>query len=582
MVHFKRRKGFLLICLEVIFISLGIVSELNVHAQTFRDMVKIDPIQLSPPINGELYISGTFGEPRPNHYHSGLDIKTGGVIGWPVYSVDDGFVSRIKVSAGGYGKALYISHPNGLTTVYAHLDQFAEPLAGFVKKAQYQKESFEMDTILPKNLFSFKKGSLIAMSGNTGGSAGPHLHFEVRETFSSLALNPMRFAFSIKDTQSPVVGKVKVYPFKKSIYEHQGITLSPVKKGSVWYCEAMIPEGKFVLSAEAFDQQDLTPEHKNGIPVLKMFVDSQLVFTRTTDTIDFSLTRYSHAMIDYAEKVKTGKDYYLFASLPGNLERAPYRNSPSNGVLQIKAGEKKEILLELSDYHDNISKIQVVLKGIQSSDTSKTFLSSPFSSVSVSLKDARLTWVQGSFYDWPLSDIEVVERSEADALSHVYKVFCQSFTAIHKPLMLEISAQRIPSQLKSKSLIVLENFKGTIKPLASTMLQSDRIQAAFNEPGNFFIAIDTTPPQVNALNYIVSSSQFSGNKIQLKMTDDLSGIQSYRGTIDGKWVLFEYDAKNSTLEYVFDERCIPGEHQLQFVVSDVKQNITTFTLQFKN
>lgn len=575
-------KGAAYISFRFLLVLGYLMLGLNVHAQTFREMVKVDPIQLSPPMNGELFISGTFGEPRPNHYHSGIDIKTGGSIGLPVQTVEDGYVSRIKVSAGGYGKALYITHPNGLTTVYAHLDQFSEPVAGFVKKVQYQKESFEIDTVLPKNIFPFKKGEVVALSGNTGGSAGPHLHFEVRETFSSLALNPMRFGFSVKDSQAPVVGKVKVYPFAKSFYEHQGITLTPIKKGNIWQCEAWIPEGKFVLSAEAFDRQDLTPEHKNGIPILRMWVDSQLVFSRTTDTVDFSLTRYVHATIDYAEKHRTGKDFYLFFRLPGNLEREPYRQSPSDGVLNIKAGEQKKVLLELSDYHGNVSRIQVAITGIPSSDSAKTFLASPFASGSTTLKNARLLWREGSFYDWPLSDIEVVERLDTGAFSHVYKVFSNSNTAIHKSLTLEITDQRIPLQLKSKSLVVLENTKGSIKPLNSTVLPGNKIQADFNEPGKLYVAIDTLSPEVSALNYSVASGKFSGIKIQLKMTDNLSGIQSYRGTIDGKWVLFEYDAKTSTLEYVFDENCIAGEHQLQFDVTDVKQNKTTFILPFKN
>ncbi|HZH68133.1 MAG TPA: M23 family metallopeptidase, partial [Chitinophagales bacterium] len=253
------------------------------HKETLMQMASF-----TSPLDGKLYISGTFGEPRPNHYHSGLDFKTNQEIGKKVYAADAGYISRIKVSAYGYGHALYMNHPSNLTTVYAHLDEFSEPIKQWVKSIQYELQSFEIDTVLKEKLFLFEKGDQIALSGNSGGSAGPHLHFELRNTYSEVAINPMAF-LKVEDQTPPTINQLRIYPIQNSFFDHKGIPvrLKPTSKNSWSGGFVEVPEGEIILSLQAFDQQDLTL-NKNGIPTVKMFVNGQLVFLRQKDSINFS------------------------------------------------------------------------------------------------------------------------------------------------------------------------------------------------------------------------------------------------------------------------------------------------------
>jgi hypothetical protein len=568
-------------CLLILILPFSFCSPSDfLQAQTIRDAVKLVPIQLDNPLDGELYISGTFGEPRPNHYHSGLDIKTGGKIGWPVKAVDEGYLSRIKISAGGYGKALYINHPSGLTSVYAHLEEFSEPLASMVRNWQYEKESFELDTLLPKDLIKYKRGQTIALSGNTGSSAGPHLHFEIRETISESAVNPMRYLNKIKDTQPPSTGNVRIYSFQRSIYESSPQIVKPVMGNGQWVANVLTQEGKICLSVEAFDKQDLTPEHKNGIPILRMFDNDQLVFSRKTDTIDFSMTRYAHALIDYGARLTNGTDCYLFCRLPGNREENPYQFSPGNGIMEIKAGQQKRIRLELEDFHGNISVIHLNIQSKAPNTFNSRLLDSSGTIRSVQIEGAILEWKDDSWYDQPIYDIQIKTLQSPDIFSSTYSLFLQTLPAIHAPLTFSLRNHYLPEQFRNKGLLVLENYKGNKKALETTVTDS-AYSANFNEPGHIYLSIDTTPPKISLLNFNEAKNMFTGNQIRCSISDNLSGIQSYRGTIDGQWILMEYDAKSSTLSYTFDEKCPSGEHQFQLVVTDGKSNTNTFTKPFK-
>lgn len=559
------------------------VAPSSLSSQTLRSATRIEPIQLTAPMRGELMISGTFGEPRPNHYHSGMDIKTGGKIGWPVLAVEDGFVSRLKISPGGYGHVIYIDHPNGLSSVYAHLDKFEPNLAKFARDLQYQFQSFDIDTLLEANQFVFKKGQQIAWSGNSGSSAGPHLHFEIRETHSELALNPLNFGFSVKDQTPPTVSHLKLYPISESFYDNKGEIYPLQQKNGQWTAPEMeVPEGFFSIAIRAFDRQDLSPEHKNGIPILRLYEDSVLIFERIQDTVEFSLTRYSHALIDYGERIRSGGDFYLFCQLPGNLERRPYQTSPSNGRLPIRAGEIKKYKAVLEDFHGNQTEVFFSVKGTTALTPKWKHDAYPGKAGQLSSGDATFSWEAGSFYDALSLEISEEKNKDKDKKSHTYSILLSSLAAIHKPMKIQIKPTQLQGDLKDKTLLVLENAKGTKKALLTETLPDGSLVASFNEPGKIYMSIDTAVPKITPLNFQTGNRSFSGKEMKFRISDDLSGIKSYKGYVDGQWVLFEYDAKNALISYTFDEKCGPGEHELKLIVTDGKNNISTFTTTFKN
>lgn len=567
-----------LIGLLILHLSATIYTS-QLIVQTMSEEMFIQLPNFTAPLDDTLYISGNFGEPRPNHYHAGLDLKTDKQIGKKVYAADAGYISRIKVSPYGYGHALYMNHPSGLTTVYAHLDEFIGPISEWVKSLQYKLESFDVDTILDENIFSFQRGEQIAFSGNTGGSSGPHLHFEIRDTYSEVTINPMAY-LKVKDHTPPAVQQLNIYPIQNSFFDHSGIPVT-LKASSVdtWSAGSIqVPEGNVIFALQAYDQQDLTPKNKNGIPTIKMFVDGQLAFLRQQDSIDFSKTKYAHAMVDYFQKAKNGVDFYLTTLLPGNLETGPYVKSPTTGRIKIKAGETKKIEIQLIDFHQNTTKVTFEIKGVQQQVDSIIYLSKQLNAGKKELEGASIYWKEQSFYDL-IPDKISVSTSNKSSFSKTYNIFQKEAYPIHKSLKLVIHEWNAPKHLHDKLILVGENTNNK-KKVFPVAFKGENITASISEAALVYLDVDTVAPKVQLVNYQKNSRSFSEDKILVKITDQLSGIQSYNGYIDGQWVLFNYDAKNDLLEHHLDKNLI-GEHELLIKVVDRTNNITEQTVSFK-
>jgi len=308
----------------------------------------------SSPLDIDLYLSGTFGELRSNHFHSGLDFKTGGAIGKNVYSIADGYVSRIKVSPWVYGKATYIQHPNG-TSVYGHLDKYSPKIDSIVKAEQYRRESFAMDFFPEKNDIIIKKSEIIGLSGNSGSSGGPHLHFEIRNA-NQEPINPMHFGITIKDNIKPTIQKLFIYNiYQNNISTKKDISLNYINGIlSPKYHDTIAVSDKFYIGINSFDKLNGAP-NQNGIYSMSIFVDDEKYFEFVADKFSFNETRYLNAYIDYEYFKKYRSRIQKSIILPNN--NLSMYNSVKNRGLILMNEKAKKVNIIISDFAGNKSEI---------------------------------------------------------------------------------------------------------------------------------------------------------------------------------------------------------------------------------
>lgn len=307
----------------------------------------------------ENYLSGTMGELRRTHFHTGLDIKTSGITGLPVYATADGYVQRIRVSTSGYGNALYLSHPhNNTVSVYAHLEAFSPAIAKYVREKQYANESFEVNLFPEKDAFVFKKGDIIAKSGNSGSSSGPHLHFEIR-TKNHRAIDPLRFGFDeIKDTSPPILDKVAFVTkdINSRVNGEFGRHEFNVVKGASGRMELDNPvylEGKIGVEIYAYDRFDRA-RNRNGIFAESLLLDKKVVFSQSVDSLRFNMAKSILVHTNYKRSVEGGRRFNKLYIDHGN-DLHFYAANRESGVLCFNDPLPHEIEIRLADSYGNIS-----------------------------------------------------------------------------------------------------------------------------------------------------------------------------------------------------------------------------------
>lgn len=538
-----------------------------------------------PPLDIPMVLNGNFGELRANHFHTGIDIKTEGKTGLPVYSAEDGYISRIAVSPVGYGNALYINHPNGYTTVYGHLKSFTPEVAKWVKTQQYKQKSFSVNLFPTSGQFKVKKGEEIAKSGNSGSSAGPHLHFEIRETKSEHPLNPLLFGFDIKDTRKPVVEHLYVYPLgDKSQVENK--TTEQVFKlvyyGVGYHLKGMQSINVYGPIGMGIDGIDYLDDNwsKCGIYQMEYWVDNQLLNTFELNELDFSKNRYINSHIDYKALIKDGRKVQKTFIDPGNHLNI-YHQTTNNGIFNFNDGKRHKIKIILYDAKMNASEIvfyavstkPIKHPKIEASAHFKYDKENHFESPNV-----QIDLPEGALY----TDInfEFKEgKTPPESYSPLYKIHSE-YTPLQKPIVLKIKPNNLPKALESKALLADFNTRnGKIYSLGGEY-ENGWIVASPRVFGNMCVVVDTLAPTIYSLS-IKNNILSEATKIRFKINDDLSGIKSYRGTIDGKWSLFEYDAKRDLLEYNIDEHLKKGKkHFLELTVEDGKENVNTYKANF--
>lgn len=542
------------------------------------------------PVDCDLSLAGNFGEIRPNHLHAGFDIKTNNREGMPIFAVADGFISRIKISPFGYGKALYIAHPNGYTTVYGHLQSFSTAIATFTKNLQYTKESFETDTLLAATLFPVKKGELIGLSGNTGGSLGPHLHFEIRETKTEIPINPYCFGYTVKDNVKPVITGLAIYPIgEKATVNGKHVTkkIKPIYskgKHSFNVSDTITVNGPIGFGIECYDTETGS-SNQNGVFSIELQSGGKRIYYHELEKFTFENARFVNTHIDFVDKQKHNSKFQR-SFIAKNNQLGIYKNVLNDGVINFNDDAVHWIKYILKDFAGNTT--EWVMK-VQS--TSKTM---PAEAVAVA------NWLVFDCYKENLykkEDIEITIPAYAlydDIKFNYYRSpkvkgtysllhhIQDDETALQKAYTLSVKADDLPVELQSKAALVSIRDKGKLRYEGGTYVDG-WVTAQLKTFGNFAITVDITAPKIKPDFKVVDKDNVDLQKakiIGIKATDNLSGIKKYRATIDGKWVLCEYEYKKNLLFYTFEDDIQPGKHTFNIEVTDDKSNSASWGCTF--
>ena len=539
------------------------------------------------PLNIPIVLSGNFGELRSNHFHSGIDIKTEGRTGLPVYAAAQGEVSRIRIGPFGFGLALYIDHPNGQTTVYGHLEKFRDDIQEYARKNQYKQESFDVDLTVPQGTFSIKKGEQIAWSGNTGGSGGPHLHFEIRNTKSQHPINPLLFDLPIKDEMKPKILSAMIYPLSDDALvdgSNNERLIETVFYNGAYHLKSnpIVPVyGDIGFGLQTIDYLDGSWS-KCGIYEIKLAVDEKPVYTFLMNELDFDETRYINSHIDYGYYRTHYKRIHKSWVEPGNK----LNNYPvliDRGIVNLTDEKVHNIRYEIQDAYGNASALEfkVQSKKGNAAPTKQTGRLIPFDENTDVIKPGlKAHFKNGTFYS--NFHLQYEERPANNLyFSKLYQLHNDQ-VPVQQSYELSIRADELPAKLRSKALLAVVNEKNGRKWSMGGSYDKGWVTANVRQLGIFAISVDTIAPTIQPLSISGHNRLTEPSRIRFKIKDDFSGIDSYRGEIDGAWVLFEYDAKNDLITYDFDSKRLQAgkNHQLVLKVTDNKGNEAQYEATF--
>ena len=539
------------------------------------------------PLDPPLTITGTFGEIRDNHFHSGIDISTDEEEGLPVMASADGYVSRIKISPDGYGKALYITHPNGFVTVYGHFQKFTAAINSYVRKLQYERQVFELDINPKPNEFIVRQRDVIGYSGSTGSAQAPHVHFEIRDEKTEEPINPLLFGLSVKDSFVPILKYVRIFPLRENGIVNTTDTAETyeLRTGQDGYSlntsETPLVYGNIGFGFSAYDYQD-SAFAELGIYSSELYVDGKLTFTTKYDRFNFNDTRFVNAHIDYRYKIQEGNNIERCHKLPGDQLKF-YSTELQTGYTNFDIDESHLIKIVVKDFSGNSAQIdfRVIAK---SSLREKVYQPQPNNSVLVTAE-------KGVALHKPKIDIAIPpnavyenfyyseEEFKSVYLSDLFRVG-DIYEPLQLPVLISIKPNKeIDDSIKLKAIIAKIDEDGILTSIGG--LWNDKLLTAkTKEFGTFAITLDTVPPTIEKYYVPADMNTMYGGFVQIRIQDELSNISNYSGRIDGKWHLFEYDKKNNMIIADVQSMDVNLTHQIEVTATDERGNTRVWKSTF--
>lgn len=532
-----------------------------------------------PPLDIPMQLSGNFGELRPNHFHAGFDLKTNQREGLTVHAIADGYVSRIKISTFGNGKCIYITHPNGYTSVYGHLQTTVGPIQDYVKKTHYKEQSYEIEMFPKPNELPVTKGQVIALSGNTGSSEGPHLHFEIRDTKTEFIINPIFFGFDkeIKDTKKPTISSVYVYPLDNSTVNQskQPLLLNvALQKDGTYLAGKVKANGKIGFGISAVDYDDVS-FNKNGVFNVSTFFNGNQNYNYQFNTYSFDEMRYVNALIDYAKYKKSGQRVQkLFMKTPFAL--SIIKTDSLRGIVPVEPNLASTYRIEVSDYFGNLSSITVPVEYDAATPivnaepvTSKYFIKVNKDS-NFEKENMSVFFPAGTFYDDFNLNFDVKNN----------RIYIHDDTVpVHSNFTITIKDSSYPEALRDK--LFIGRISGNSASYNGTIRKDDVFTAKSKILGQFGLVLDTIAPTIKITKPIEGKWISDQKKIEFVINDASSGIKSYNGYLNGKWILFEYENKTRKITHTFDDEIVAeGANDLKIEVIDNVGNSAIFETHF--
>ncbi|WP_430937152.1 M23 family metallopeptidase [Saccharicrinis sp. 156] len=532
------------------------------------------PIDITPSV------SGSFAELRTNHFHSGIDLSTNGKVGLPVKSMEKGTVSRIKVSPVGYGNAIYIKHPNGYTTVYGHLRNYASKIDSIITAEQYKIESFSID-FFPKETIEIEKGEIIGFSGNSGSSGGPHLHYEIRDTETEQPINPFFFQDKIKDDVRPKIMNIRIYTLENNSTingSHSARNYPVVFYDGAYHLKGnpkIYASGKIGIGIEMLDYMSGSWK-KCGVYQLNMKVDDQVFYSWKLDRFSFDESRYINSHIDYAYKAKKGKRFERCFRQPGNM-LSVYGTRQNDGIISMDTS--KTVHIQAFDAANNVADLQFkLLKGKESTNTSAAHSKLTYTTEHILKHEGiQCTIPKGALYED--IEMELIKKASPEG-SILYKIG-DKHTPLHKYMNISI---QIPNSLKefgNKVCLATVNGSGK-KYYAGGKTDNNTIALATKSFGDYTLVIDTIAPTIRALQNIRGRVFKTHSKFLFKIKDNFSGIGSYKCFLNNKWTLCEYDAKSDQLTCPLSKAPIEkgSKYNFKLIITDNCGNDTMLESHF--